>query len=32
MSVFAWALTYIGAATVAWMFMKLVDKLDRPSK
>lgn len=25
-------LVIIGAATVAWMFVKLVDKLDRPSK
>lgn len=25
-------LVIIGAATVAWMFVRLVDKLDRPSK
>ena len=25
-------LVIIGAATVAWMFVKLVDKLDRPGK
>lgn len=32
MSVFAWALTYIGAATVSYLFMRLLDKLDRPGK
>lgn len=32
MSVFAWALTYIGAATVSYLFMWLLDKLDRPGK
>lgn len=25
-------LVIIGATTVAWMFVKLVDKLDRPGK
>lgn len=25
-------LVIIGSATVAWMFVKLVDKLDRPGK
>lgn len=25
-------LVIIGAATVAWMFVRLVDKLDRPCK
>ena len=28
MSVFAWALTYIGAATVSYLFMRLLDKLE----
>lgn len=32
MSVFTWALTYIGAATVSYLFMRLLDKLDRPGK
>lgn len=32
MSVFALALTYIGAATVSYLFMRLLDKLDRPGK
>lgn len=32
MSVFAWALTYIGAAPVSYLFMRLLDKLDRPGK
>lgn len=32
MSVITLTLVIIGAATVAWMFVKLVDKLDRPSK
>ena len=27
-----WALTYIGAATVSYLFMRLLDKLDRPGK
>lgn len=29
MSVFAWALTYIGAATVSYLFMRLLDWIDR---
>lgn len=32
MSVITLTLVIIGAATVAWMFMKLLDKLDRPGK
>lgn len=32
MSVFAWVLTYIGAATVSYLFMRLLDKLDGPGK
>lgn len=32
MSAFTWALTYIGAATVSYLFMWLLDKLDRPGK
>ena len=32
MEVFGLILAIIGAATVAWMFVKLLDKLDRPGK
>ena len=27
-----WALAYLGAATVSYWFVRLVDKLDRPGK
>lgn len=32
MDTYTMTLVIIGAATVAWMLVKLVDKLDRPGK